>query len=85
MEPLVEKARDYCTKAVSLYQGLEQCTEQTLEWCDILVDVFEVARQRDRSHGSGVTEEQCDKVVAGVMAIKAFAPSNSGMIATDLL
>ena len=36
LEPLVEKAR-----AVPLYQGLEQYTEQTLEWCDILVDVLE--------------------------------------------
>jgi len=61
LEPLVEKARDYCSKAVSLYQGLEQYTELTLEWCDILVDVLEVSRQRDLSNGSGVTEEQCDK------------------------
>ena len=59
LEPLVEKARDYYPTAVSLYQGLEQCTEQTLEWCDILVDVLEVTRQRDLSNGSGVTEEQC--------------------------
>ena len=36
LEPLVEKAR-----AVPLYQGLEQYTDQTLEWCDILVDVLE--------------------------------------------
>jgi len=40
--------------------------------------VLEVARQSDLSDWSGVTEEQCDKVVAGVMAIKAFAQSNSG-------
>jgi len=48
---LVEKAHDYCTKAVSLYQGLEQYTELTLEWCDILVDVLEVSRQHDLSMG----------------------------------
>jgi len=33
LEPLVEKACDFCTKAVALYQGLEQCAEHTLEWC----------------------------------------------------
>ena len=46
--------------------------------------MLEVSRQRDLSNGSGVTEEQCDKVVAGVMAIKAFAQSNSGSYGSAL-
>jgi hypothetical protein len=42
MKPLFERARDYCTKAVFIYQGLEECSDQTLEWCEILIDILHI-------------------------------------------
>jgi hypothetical protein len=72
---LLERARDFCTKALSLYQGQEECSEQTLEWCDILLHILEMSRETNVSSAGGVAEIQYDKIVAGVMAIKAFTLS----------
>ena len=77
LEPLFETARDYCTKAVSIYQGFEECSDQILEWCEILIDILHIWRQINQPGEGGITEEQCDKVIAGVMAIKAHAESMS--------
>ena len=84
LEPLFETARDYCTKAVSIYQGLEECADQTLQWCEILIDVLQIWRKVNLSNNEGTTEEQCDKVIAGVMAIKAHAESMSGSYGSAL-
>jgi len=81
LEPSVEKARDYCTKAVTLYQG-RQYTEQILEWCGILVDVLEVARQRDLSNRSGVTEDNVIKSWRELWSLKHL--HNQIVGATDL-
>ena len=78
MKPLLEKARAFCTKGVSLYQGQEHCADQTLEWSDILLNVLEISRESKLPGGSDVSEIQYDKVVAGVMAIRAFTQSNCG-------
>ena len=75
LKDLLERSRDFCTKALSLYQGQEECSEQTLEWCDILLHILEMSRETNASSAAGVTEIQYDKIVAGVMAIKAFTLS----------
>ncbi len=85
LDPLLGKAREYCTRVLSMYQGLDDCSEQTEEWCDILIEVIQMVRQNGNSRGIvTISEEDCDKVVAGVMAIKASAQSSNGSYGAGL-
>ena len=81
-ECLFQKARDYFIKAVSLYQGTDKCAEQTQAWCDILIEALEICRQTRCN--DGVSEEQNDKTMAGVMAIKSYAQSSCGSYGSGL-
>lgn len=72
---MLGKGRDLCTKALSLYQGREYCEDQTLEWCDILLDVIEISSQTLERGGNHTNESNYGKVVAGVMAIQGFTQS----------
>ena len=75
---LLEKARNYCAKALSLYQS-HQNNEQTIEWCDIFLKVNEVWRLNKTSKGvNPVSDVDWDNINAGVIAVKAIAQSSSG-------
>ncbi len=85
LDPLFGKAREYITRVLSMYQSLDDCPEQTEEWCDILIEVIQMLRQKQNNHGIvTISEDDCDKVVAGVMAIKASAQSSNGSYGAGL-
>ena len=78
LKRLLDEVRDVSTKGLSLYQGIDKCAEQTLGWCDILLDILDMTREINVSGRNQLSAAQYDKIVAGVMAIKAYAQSNSG-------
>lgn len=81
---IFENACDFFTKAVSLYQGLEDCCEQTVEWCDILIETIQLARLNKAPQKGDPAEGRYQKLVAGTMAIKAYAESTLGSYGSAL-
>jgi hypothetical protein len=78
IDALLEKARNYCAKALSLYQSHEDY-EQTTQWCDIFLKVNEVWRSNNTSKVEVSTSDgDWDNIVAGVIAVKAIAQSSGG-------
>lgn len=85
MDSLISDVCECFTKALSLYQGIEECSEQTIEWCEILVEIMQQSRQTtfpkkkgDAYHGRN------HSIIAGIMAIKAYAESTNGSYGSAL-
>lgn len=79
IEPLLLRARDYCARSLSHYQSRGDSHENTIEWCNILLRVQETWRMhRSTEVIPVISEDDCDKIVAGVMSIKAVSQSSSG-------
>lgn len=85
MKPLFQKARDYCAKALSVYQGRDECHEQTIEWCDILLEVLNLWRQQEfPCDSTDAFDDNCDAAIAGILAIKAHSESALGSYGSGL-
>jgi len=83
--PLFHNACDSFAKALSLYQGLEECSEQTIEWCDLLIEIIQQSRQTVfHNKKEDAYQARYHNVVAGTMAIKAYAESTCGSYGSAL-
>ena len=78
IESLLLRAREYFTRVLSMYQGLEGCSEQTQEWCDILIEIVQMVRQNVIHLVGGLPAGQCNKIIAGVLSVKALALTDYG-------
>jgi hypothetical protein len=85
LDSLFHNVCDCFTKALSLYQGHEECSEQTIEWCDVLIEIIQQSRQTVFPSKKGDAHQvRYHNTVAGIMAIKAYAESTYGSYGSAL-
>jgi hypothetical protein len=85
LDSLISDACDCFTKALSLYQGIEECSEQTIEWCELLVKIMQQSRQTTFPKKKGdAYQGRYHNIIASIMAIKAYAESTNGSYGSAL-